>query len=268
MNRLSRHRAWIACLLGFAAACACHPARADVVIKSGYDLFSTVTPGTTFGGVEFQGVPLSTYDFGGTIGIQNVGVTDTIVHRLTDAAGSPGGQATIPIEMLSLQLQSVAPVDFGLGLDFYYLTLQTTRGGPATAGQMVIKFNGTEPVQLTDSHGTFDSFFDVFFDVRKGSLTGAIVLSDHLVLSSSGTSWSHKPVDPNVIQIPGVNQNLNGTNPLNDFFPSQLTESHPSGAKHVATPAAVPEPSTLVTGGLVFLFGAVLVGKSRKRCHQ
>ena len=48
-------------------------------------------------------------DFGGTIGVQNVGDTDTIVQRPFAASGP--GIDSIPIEMVSLQLESVVPID-------------------------------------------------------------------------------------------------------------------------------------------------------------
>ena len=55
-------------------------------INAGYDLLETVA-GTTFGGVASQGVPLGSFNFGGTIGTQAVGTTDTIVHRLSATSG-------------------------------------------------------------------------------------------------------------------------------------------------------------------------------------
>src|SRR6266850_5311094 len=94
-------------------------ASAGPVVNPGYDLFESLT-GTTFGGVAFQGVPIGSFNFGGTIGVKNVGVTDTIIQRLAPATG-----AAIPTAMIDFQLVSTAPTNFGLGVGFYYITLQS-----------------------------------------------------------------------------------------------------------------------------------------------
>jgi hypothetical protein len=227
-------------------------ANADNVF-AGYDLFTSVSPGTTFGGVQFQGVPIGNFNFGGTIGVQPVGVTDTIVHRLTSTGNQPpGGSATVSLAMLDLQLMSTVPANFGLGVGIYFITLQSMRSaaeggpGPATTGQITINFaNPTPPPTAVD--GTFSSFFDVFFDVRLGSLTGPIAQSGDLVLTNGGASWSHTPL-PGAILINGVNSNLNGQDHTNDFFIiPPLVETHPTGATHTVTEAGVPvpEPSAL-----------------------
>jgi hypothetical protein len=221
--------------------------RAANIVDPGWDLFQTDAAGTTFGGVNFGGVPLGTFDFGGSIGVQNVGGTDTIVHR-SDPVSEPSGST--PIEMLALQLKSVVPVDFGLGTDFYYITLQSARGGPATVGRMTINFDSPPPPALTDKQGTFSSFFDVFFDIRKGALDGPIAVSDSLELTNSGASWAHQQI-PAPLEIPGVNTFLNGQDRSADFFPLGLVqEVHPTGAMHSVQTTPIPEPSTLVLIGL------------------
>jgi hypothetical protein len=180
---------------------------ATSTVLPGWDLLETL-PGTAFMGVPFTGVPLGSYDFGG--GPVGVGNADAIVQRLA-AANGPSG--TIPIELVALQLVSVIPVDLGAGLAFHYITLQSARGGPASPGSMTINF-GPE----ADPHGTFDSFFDVFFDLRVGSLSGPIIFTDDVRLTSSGNPWSHQP-PLDALLIDGVNHNLNGTDMGNDFWP-------------------------------------------------
>ncbi len=235
-------------------------AQASFTVHSGWDLLQTL-PGTTFGGAPFQGVPLGSYDFGG--GLQSIGLTDTIVRRQSDlTVPGPGNSGTIPIELVALHLQSVVPVDFGGGLDTYYITLQTERGGPASVGQMTINF-GPE----ANPHGTFSSFFDVFFDVRKGSLSGPILLSDQLHLQSSGTLWSHN-APPGALLIEDVNDKLNGTDITQDFWPvGPITETHPSGAMHVVGPTLVPEPSTYFAGFLLagLAGGSMLLQRRREK---
>ncbi len=206
-------------------------------VLPGFDLLQTQS-GTTFAGVPFVGVPLNTYNFGGTIGVRNVGNADTIVQRL-QTANAPS--QIIPIQMVALQLMSAVPVDFGLGLGFYFITLQSVRGGPATTGQMTINFGPN----------TFSSFFDVFFDVRLGSLNGPIALSTDLVLTNTSTMWTRTPPTGAAI-IDGVNHNLNGTSTASDFWPvGPFTEQHPTGAIHVVNTATAPEQtSTLALMGL------------------
>jgi hypothetical protein len=237
-------------LCALAALAATCQSRASDTVLAGYDLLETVPP-TAFGGVPFVGVPLNMFDFGG--GPLFVGNTDTIVHRL-DPASAPS--TAIPIEMLALHLMSAVPADFGLGLGNYFITLQSERGGPATTGRMTIDF-GPEPPP-GGVHGTFDSFFDVFFDVRLGSLSGPIALSDMLTLTSAGTPWTHEP-PPGAVLIDGINNMLNGTDRLNDFhILGAVQETHLTGAMHTAreTIEAVPEPGPIaycMTGALALI---------------
>ena len=224
--------------------------RAVPIVDSGYDLLTTQS-GTTFAGAPFEGVPLGTFNFGGTIGVQNVGNTDTIIQRLAPATG-PSSQ-TIPIAMLALQLVSVNPINLGAGVGFYYITLQSARGGPASTGQMTINF----------APQTFTSFFDVFFDVRLGSLNGPIVESTDLVLSNSGTAWSNMAPSGSLL-INGVNNDLNGTDTSNDFWPGTITEAHPSGAQHVAGSTTVS--TTVPDGGTTLaMLGLALGGLAAVR---
>lgn len=220
--------------------------QADPVVAPGWDLLQS-TSGTTFAGQPFMGVPLGGFDFGGTIGFQSVGNADTIVQRLApaDVPGPvPPSQTAdpIPIELVALQLVSVNPIDLGGGLGFHYITLQSIRGGPASAGQMTITFD-------SDAGGTFSSFFDVFFDVRLGSLDGPILLSDTLTLSSNNVPWDRTP-DPDAMEITGVNRFLNGNNRNQDFWPDPFHEEHPSGAIHQVITAVAPEPGTLALAGI------------------
>jgi len=232
--------------------------RASFVVNPGWDLFQTLSPGTTFGGVQFQGVPLNTFNFGGVIGNQNVDGTDTIIQRQAAAVapgGVPGTAPPIPIQMLALQLMSTTPTAVFGPLDTYFITLQSVRtvaeggAGPNSLGTMTITFGPEAPI-----HGTFTSSLDVFFDIRKGALNGPMTFSSDLVLQSSGTSWSHLPPS-GAVQINGVNKMLNGTDTSRDFWPvPPFVESHPTGAQHtVVETGAVPEPSSLVLSALVAL---------------
>ncbi|WP_165224015.1 hypothetical protein [Aquisphaera insulae] len=232
-------------------------AAGSLTVNPGYDLF-TSTEGTTFPGLgDLVGVPLGTYDFG--TGAVGVGDADTIVHRLSEVTvAAIGDTGTTRLELLALQLMTAAPVDFGgLGLDNYFVTLQSARGGPASLGSMDITFTSLEG-------GTFTSFFDVFFDIRKGSLDGPIVFSDELTLTNSGADWTRTP-PPGAILIDGINHFLNGTDNATDFWPvTPFVEQHPSGAKHEVTVASVPEPGSLVMGTTALVVGLVIL-RSRQR---
>jgi hypothetical protein len=231
------------------------PVFAGPTVDEGWDLFLTVAP-TTFGGVPFVGVPLGSFDFGG--GPIPTLTTDTIVERLAQATvGSP----SISTELVALHLMSAAPTNFGLGVGFYFITLQSERGGPASPGRMTINGLAAEGTP----HGTFDSFFDVFFDVRLGSTSGPIALSDTLLLTQEGTPWGHIP-PPGALEIPGVNTFLNGTNRDADFWPiGSVPEQHPTGALHtvVFTPNPTPGPAGLVLLGIGLLAAAGYEGRRR-----
>jgi hypothetical protein len=229
------------------------------IVAPGWDLLETA-PGTQFMGAPFVGVPLGTYDFGGTIGVQNVGTTDTIVQRLAPSNDvTPVATDTVDIQLVALQLMSVAPIDLGAGTDFYFITLQSARspseGGPMNPSLGHIDITFDDPLG-----GTFDSFFDVFFDIRLSDLNGTIVQSGQLPLSSSNNPWGREP-PPGALEIPGVNMNLNGNDNTQDFWPLQpIQEEEPNVAAHVVIPGrpVVPEATSIAVWGLLSSFAAVI----------
>lgn len=239
------------------------PGNAALTVLSGWDLLATQT-GTSFMGVPFVGVPLGTYDFEGTIGVQSVGNADTIMHRLSSSTVAvPGVAAPIPIELVQLQLVSAVPFPVEPGFAFYYITLQSNRTntdiypvGPHSTGAMTITF-GPEPAP-GEAHGTFNSFFDVYFDIRVGALDGLIVDSGVLQMSSTGTEWGHDaPAGAAIIDY--VNFELNGTDGTNDFWPiGIIDEMHPSGAVHKVTFSSIPETATIMPLACVCLLGLSL----------
>jgi hypothetical protein len=230
-------------------------------VAPGYDLFQTDASQTTFPGLgNLTGVPEGSYNFGGAIGVQNTGLTDTIIQRT--AALTPGSP-TSALVMQALQLETVAPVSFGGGpLGEYFVTLQSVHGGPASTGSITVGWDGTGLA------GTFSSSIDVFFDIRFGALNGPIVFSSDLPLSQTGAAWNHLP-PPGVVQIPGANIFLSGLlgDQTQDFWPGPLIEQHPSGAQHAVTPAQVPEPASVGMMAIA-LIGLLLIRQRRNRSEM
>lgn len=220
-------------------------------VDAGYDLFQTI-PGTSFQGAPFEGVPVGTYNFGGAIGVQNTGETDTIVQRLSNVVPT---SPTTPITMDLLQLASVTPISLGGGpLGFYYVDLQSMDGtGPASTGSMTLSW-------ATNTSGTFTSSLDVFFDVHYGALNGPIVLASNAELTNGGAAWSDI-APPGSVLINGVDNMLNGNDITNDFWPTPFTEMEP-GVTHAVAPAQVPEPASL---SLIAAAGLFVARRPRRR---
>ena len=212
-----------------------------LVVNAGFDLLHT-PDATSFGGFTLSGVPIGSFDFGGSIGTKDTGNADTIFQRLgpVTVPDAPLPQsAGVDVNLVALQLVTTTQMNVGVfGLDFYYVTLQSARGGPASLGTYNITFNGA-------GGGVFDAVFDVALDVHKGSLSGPIILSDTLHVSDLATPWQRTPA-PDELLIDGVNHLLNGTDLSTDFQPPST---------------AVPEPSALV----LLLSGMALVAYVRRK---
>lgn len=98
-----------AAISAFAALVMAPVGHADTVtLNPGFDLLVTLygTYVTAPNGdyIPLQGRPLGTFDFGGSIGLQNVGNTDTIVQRLDGATLNAGQSFDTSIQLAALQL--------------------------------------------------------------------------------------------------------------------------------------------------------------------
>jgi hypothetical protein len=204
-------------------------------VDAGWDLFTTDPTSTMFQGINFGGVPVNTYNFGGTIGSQNVGNADTIIQRTQNVTIPVSGTASTPLIVDVLQLKSTTMVDG----QFEYLTLDPT---DASTGTMTFNPNGT-----------FTSSLNLFLDLRLGSLTGA-VQGGAMEITLTGTdAWTHTaPKDATLIN--GVNNMLNGIDTSADFWPGISGPSipFPVAPGWFQTESAPDSTSTLVLLSPVF----------------
>jgi hypothetical protein len=149
-------------------------------IDPGFDLLMTDPGSTSVDLSTIVGFPLQVQLQGVPFG---PGGTDTIVERLDGAdLTNLGGQATVDIELVALQLQSVQPVD--LGGELFVLDVFAGRefGVPQQPGQMTIvrehEFGGSFQAQLpVQAQLIFSSLqqpsnvFEVFFEDLFSSKT-------------------------------------------------------------------------------------------------
>jgi len=174
------------------------------------------------------------------LGSGSGGGVDAIVQRTDPASPLPvPGTDTIPIELVQLHLQSVQPFD-------------VTYGGTSTeqwAIDVVLDTSTPSPGSMVIQHptpdgGTFDSFFDVFFEVDfspilPGSTIRSLFLEDTI---GGNCTWTHIPP----VGFPDGLHFYPGGVPGN---PNQLNHLFLSGGKlnlELSFIPDIPEPSTLV----------------------
>jgi hypothetical protein len=250
MNRRSFLSPWLWGLVAGIAVTA-QPRECRANISPGYDLFVTDPSGTFVPGLgHLMGVPLGTFNFGGSIGSQFVGNTDTIVHRL-DAV--PGDMGTTRIQIVALQLETVTPVNLGFGLHNYFVTLN----GAQNVGSMLIMSNGA-------GGGTFDTLsLPVNFKVTQDQLSGPVVMTGTDEMISFNSSWSHT-APPGALKIDGVNNRLNGVDTSTDFWTGSVDE-HDRIDPRITHTVNTPEPATWIAWVLVGLAAPAYVRWGRRR---
>lgn len=237
-----------------------------VTINSGYDLLYTVNSSFDFNGlgglndVSFVGVPLNTYNFGG--GPKNVGATDTILHRLdpvTDLAD--GASQTIDLKMVALSLQSQNKINwsaFGGIANEYVKTVNLVDNG----SKMTITNSSADKAPLLED-GTFVSTLKFSFQLQ-GLDSGVLSPVLSLLLSQAPGAWGHEPSpnNPNPVLIDGVNNHLNGSDHLNDFF----TGAADHGPQHHTTADInmVPEPTSMFAIGLACMAAGGRFARKRR----
>jgi hypothetical protein len=163
----------------------------------------------------------------------------------------------------------MGPITIGGQTGVFFETLQSNRSvgeggpGPSGLGIMDITFG-------TATTGTFNSYLYIPIDLRLGSQTGPIVTPDILEVTVAGGMWNTTAPPPPALLIPGVNIVLNGTNTNGDFWPQPvLSESVVDTTNivgmHSVSPAAVPEPGSMVLSGVGALAGLLITGLRRRR---
>jgi hypothetical protein len=227
------------------------PAWADP-ISPGFDLFETPAGSSSVDltGMGLGVIPLEGYRppvsalFSPPWNNPAVNDTDTIVQRLAGISPLPvGGSGTIPIELVALSLQSVAPVN--IGGNFYDLTVLggslLTPSDPSPVGNMIVNhtisnggtFNATLPVHatltFTQVGNPLNTFSQPFADIF-----------------SSTSVWSHTPRPDDMHAppfaaagnfYPGVNP---GTGPSDPSTGQKvLTTEESLLAKHGVLPAQI-----------------------------
>lgn len=256
------------------------------VFLSSWACCQATQAGVLLGSDYLETLPGTFFDFGGPIGsvaltgrpinLSALGTTDTIVQRKADAILPLGGMDTIPIELVQLSLQSVAPIIIGTSqFDvFVHLTPFTSSTGTMTIRHGLVENPGPAP------EGTFDSFFDVFFTAEFteiGNPMNTFSIADHTQLGSMGTPWSHDPVPGTLIVTgPSGDQDANnhtGRPPLfSDFhIPQQIVETKllgGPGAHIVREARPVPEPNAIVCWSVLTGIGWVAMFSRKSRASR
>jgi hypothetical protein len=229
------------------------PALADV--PPGFDLFETDPAATVFsfreeftippnffdqgsapfeGDVTFGGVPIGTFQG------NDVGDADTIVHRSNPAVLAPPfpAQSIIPIDLVSLSLISIQPIQVQVGSGTQAWDVRAGLS-PTRESQGVLRILQTSP-----EGGAFDSALRVFpkftftrlsdgatREIDVGQLPSNPQSLNDLTLTANNQPWRAGCVPP-ALAIPG----------LNDGFCRGQTEG---GLKQL-----VPQQSRLVKHGV------------------
>lgn len=233
-----------------------------ISIAAGSDYLFTLSEGTVFQGISFEGAPI-----GPNAPKPAPGQTDTIIKRLNPLTSSnPNGdclavgpQCTTNIELVALSLVSVDPIELSPGQ--FFDVFATLSPGTASTGTMTIN----------EDTFTFSSTLDVFFDLNAAPVGGGLLtpfqLGNMLTLEVSNAPWSPNPTPIQLIvggDYPDSHANLHTGLPpgFTDFFPGLSQHDASGAAKHLVRPAVIPEPSTIL--GSVIAVGAAAALKKRR----
>ncbi len=209
-------------------------------VQPGNDKWVTIQPtNIIFGSDTVPPIPADFFNpgsdpFTGTVPLKGLAIdpsdsnVDTIVRRLEPAVlDNVGDSQTIPIELVELQLTSVAPIEVTVGgaVDsFFDIYFDIEPSDPPSPGQMTI-------TRTSNEGGTFTSSIDVtgrLTFVEHGTLGPVLELPipTMTLVSTAPHNWTYEPIEGSV---PDTGPN---------FYPERvpLTEEHPDGAVHTVLP--------------------------------
>lgn len=167
---------------------------------------------------DLEGVPLGKHDFGGKVGVVDVGTAAMILTRRgqTEFYKDTGLAPSVRIEVEALQVCTTEEKDLGFGLGHYYLTVN--RSKPLLSNMVIVKRN--------QYGGIAHLSVNISFDVRFKSVDGQVVFSAEGCFISANTPWSFRP-PRNAIVIPRVNSMLNGSDNSDDFWLGVIPDKVP-----------------------------------------
>lgn len=218
----------------------------NAAIASGWELLET-THVLTLEGIQWKGVPLGTFDFGGQVGVREVGTADTVIRREFESETWPD-QVCYNLVVEALQWVSVNPFDAGAGQDLHYITLSSPTGGGRLNTFVGWDGQGVGPV--------CDHSVPIAFEVRKGALDGPVVRFGSAWLGMMDMCWSAQS-PTGALVLPGIN----------DAFWVGCDTHWGAGRGDVDTWAhryAIPEPRTMSIIVAIVLAGWAIGCRARR----
>ncbi len=232
-------------ILLFAVGAACNTSCSlnadEVFVAEGWNLYQGADVFFVIGNEahQFESVPLGTFDFGGTIGLRNTGLADTIVQRLEPVI-EPFFDP-VDTRVLAMSFRSVEPINLGSGLEFVTTSVGSSSG----------------IIGILDQ-----DFFDFSWDVDlvfTGETSGMTV-TQPIWIAGLDWAWGRTPLENDSLRITGVNRFLNGLGTTDqDFWPREPLQILDGGFGFL-TNARIPEPSSTAVLG-----ACLIVGLTRRR---
>ena len=215
-----------------------------ITINPGYDEMKTQTayfvppsvpPSPPNPPIPFTSNPLTTFNFGGSIGSQYVGDTDTIIQR-TDASFTLANNGDHHVSAITVAAISLKTLDGSL-----FATLNLNN---ASTGTIDIE-------RTSDTGGIWTNDFTVHIDIFAAS-TGTVVYTDIVKHFTGYGTWATTPGPYNSETIiAGVNQNNNF------WITGPAHHEVGDGTVHVVESIqSVPEPSSVA----LLMSGSLIVG--------
>ncbi len=213
----------------------------SITINPGYDEMKTQTayfvppapPNAS--PIPFTSNPLTNFNFGGSIGSQYVGATDTIIQR-TDPSFTLVNDGDHHVSAITVAAISLKTQD-----DALFATLDPNYASTGTI----------DITRTSDTGGTWTNDFFVHIDIHAGSPTGSVVYTDIVKHFTGHGTWATTPGpwNPGTI-IAGVNQDNNF------WITGPAYHDAGGGTVHVVESIqSVPEPSSVA----LLLSGATMV---------